>query len=233
MTIKRPKIAVCTKHDQPDKTQIFEDTLKYRLDCTFCLKNDKSLATRYNEAIRTALEEDSDCLILVHDDVSLEEDPIPKLEVLFNRFDLVGVAGPKKIELKSPALWHLMGGGFQSGNLHGCVQHLQEEIIGYGPKYEISKPKTKFGPYPHRVVMIDGVFMALNRDCMEKMRFDETNPSKYHFYDLEFSLNCHLNGLSVGVGDFLITHASPGLREFTSEWLEGEKWFLDTFNNKL
>src|SRR6478736_3367744 len=115
MTIKRPKIVVCTKQDQPDKTQIFEDTLKYKLDTTFCLKNDKPLTVRYNEAIRDALNDDTDCLILVHDDVTLEEDPIPKLEKLFDRFDLVGVAGTKKIELKSPALWHLMGGGFHMG----------------------------------------------------------------------------------------------------------------------
>lgn len=224
MTIKRPKVAVCTQHDQPDKTQIFEDTLKYKLDTTFCLKNEESLPIRYNEVIINALEDDVDCLILVHDDVTLEEDPLPKLEKLFDRFDLVGVAGTKTIELKSPALWHLMGGGFQSGNLHGKVNHLDAL---YGPQ------PTYFGPIPHRVVMIDGVFMALNRACMEQMLFDEDNPSKFHFYDLEFSLNAHLKGLSVGVGDFLITHASPGLREYTPEWLLGERWFLDNFYNKL
>lgn len=224
MTIKRPKIAICSKHDQPDKTQIFEDTLKYKLDATFCLKNDKPLSVRYNEAIISALEDDCDCLILAHDDITLEENPIPKLEKLFHKFDLVGVAGAKKIEIKSPALWHLMGGGFQSGNLHGTVNHV---CALYG------KQPSVFGPTPQRVVMIDGVFMALNRTCMEEMRFDEDNPSDFHFYDLEFSLHAHLKELSVGVGDILITHASPGLREFTPEWRKGEQYFLDTFTDKI
>jgi hypothetical protein len=156
------------------------------------------------------------------------------LEKLFDDFDLVGVAGTKSIALRTPALWHLMGGGFQSGNLHGCVQHLQYMRYDHSPMqgYYV-KPKTDFGAIPQRVVMIDGVFMALNRKCMETMKFDEDNPSNFHFYDLEFSLNCHLKGLKVGVGDILITHASPGLREFTPEWRKGEQWFLDTFDNRI
>lgn len=173
-------------------------------------------------AIDDALKDDIDCLILVHDDVTLEEDPVVKLEQLFDQFDLVGVAGASKIELKSPALWHLMGGGFQRGNLHGKVNHMDAL---YGPQ------PTYFGPYPHRVVMIDGVFMALNKKVMETIRFDESNPCRFHMYDLQLSTDTHLAGLKVGVGDILITHASPGLREFTEDWLMGEQWFINKYNN--
>lgn len=195
-------------------------------------ENKESLAKVYNEAIDKALKDDIDCLILVHDDVILEEDPIPKLEKLFDDYDLVGVAGASKIELKSPALWHLMGGGFQGGNLHGAVQHLSDTICPSNDEViHYSKPTTNFGPYPHRVVMIDGVFMALNRYAMENMRFDEDCPAKFHFYDILNSLDFHLNGGRVGVGDILITHASPGLREFTEDWKNGEKWFLNKYEN--
>jgi GT2 family glycosyltransferase len=194
--------------------------------------NSESLAKIYNQAIDHALKETKnvDCLILVHDDVILEEDPIPKLEKLFDEFDVIGVAGTSKIELKSPALWHLMGGGFSGGNLHGCVQHMRA-ACGYVAVENVwmTKFPTNFGPYPHRAVMIDGVFMALNRKAMETVRFDESNPCGFHFYDLDFSLNAHLNGLKVGVGDILITHESPGLREFTEDWRSGEKWFLNKY----
>jgi len=186
----------------------------------FCLSNTISLSKRYNEAIDMGIKDDLDCLILVHDDVILEEDPIPKLEKLFDDYDLVGVAGASKIELKSPALWHLMGGGFQGGSLHGKVNHMDAL---YGPQ------PTYFGPYPHRVVMIDGVFIALNRKAMETVRFDESNPCGFHFYDLQASLDAHLSGLKVGVGDILITHESPGLGEFTEDWKNGEKYFLDKY----
>ena len=189
----------------------------------FLFKNKESLAKIYNMEIDKALEDNVDCLILVHDDVILEENPIPKLEKLFDDFDLVGVAGTSKIELKSPALWHLMG-DYKSGTLHGCVQHLT-----IGREDSVHKAQTYFGKYPHKVVMIDGVFMALNRYAMENMRFDEDCPAKFHFYDLISSLDFHLKGGRVGVGDILITHESPGLREFTDEWRAGEQYFLKKY----
>jgi hypothetical protein len=39
----------------------------------------------------------------------------------------------------------------------------------------------------------------------------------------------HLAGGRVGVGDILITHESPGLREFTGEWRAGESYFLNKY----
>jgi hypothetical protein len=172
-------------------------------------------------AITNALEMDVDWLILSHDDIQLLDNPIERLEELEDKFDLVGVAGTSKIELKSPALWHLMGGGFNSGNLHGSVYH---DIDG-------KRFPSQFGYYPHKAVMIDGVFMAMNRKVMENMKFDEDNPAKFHFYDCGFSLDCHLNGYKVGVGHILITHESPGLREFTDEWRAGENYFLNKYAN--
>lgn len=229
MEIKKSLVATCSQKSRFADTTLYSSIWNHQLLCKHTMNNTKSLPQRYNELVKEALDDNVDCLILVHDDVILEEDPIPKLEKLFDDYDLVGVAGTSKIELKSPALWHLMGGGFQGGNLHGCVQHLREPIMGYSPKYQSSKPKSTFGPYPHRAVMIDGVFMALNRKAMETVRFDEDNPCKFHFYDLCYSLDCHLAGLKVGVGDILITHESPGLREFTQDWLNGEKYFLEKY----
>lgn len=202
-------------------TLIQESLVKYNIESYYSHNNTESLAKRYNEAIDMALEDDLDCLILVHDDVVLEENPIPKLEKLFDQFDLVGVAGTKKVNLQPPALWHIMGEGSQSGNLCGTVNHFHE-----GQKYP-----SNFGPTPQRVVMIDGVFMALSRKCMENMRFDETNPCKFHFYDLDYSLGAHWAQLRVGVGDILITHASPGLGEYTEDWKQGNNWFLSKYND--
>jgi hypothetical protein len=182
--------------------------------------NRKSLPEVYNEQIEKGIAEGRDCLILIHDDVTLEEDPIPKLEKLFDEFDVVGVAGTSRCKLSSPALWHLMGGGFKSGYLHGCVQHYHE-----GQKYP-----SNFGEFPIRVVLIDGVFMAINLKKIGNVRFDEKNPAKFHFYDLIFSMDCALNKKKVGVGDILITHASPGLRSFTEEWKSGENYFFSKYN---
>jgi hypothetical protein len=221
MVINKARVAVCTQKGSHDETLIHESAVKYGLDSIYACHNSESLSKKYNEMIDMCLEEDYDCLILVHDDVVLEENPIPKLEKLFDQFDLVGVAGPTNITIQSPCLWHIMGGGFQSGNLHGIVQHFHE-----GQKYP-----SNFGAVPQRVVMIDGVFMALSRKCMETIRFDESNPCKFHFYDLDYSLGAHWAQLRVGVGDILITHASPGLREFTEDWKRGDAWFLNKYND--
>lgn len=179
------------------------------------LNNTRALAKVYNEFLDTAIREKFDYIIFVHDDVHLEHDPRPKLEKLFQEFDIVGVAGCSKAEIKSPALWHLMG----QGNLHGAVAH----------KHGDNKYMTSFGPYPKRVVMIDGVFMAFNRKAIETVRFDEDCPSKFHFYDLCMIASILEKGLKIGVGDVMITHESPGLREFTEDWKAGEKYYLETY----
>ena len=184
--------------------------------------NKQSLHKVYNKAIDFALQEDVERLVLVHDDVILESYSERKLDKLFKKFDVIGCAGTTEVNLKLPALWHLMGGGFGSGNLHGAVAHGDEE----------RKHMTAFGEYPKRVVLLDGVFLAIHRRVFEKIRFDETCPSKWHFYDLDYSMQCHKAGFKLGVGDILITHNSPGLTSFTDEFNKGQEWFLDKWKTK-
>ena len=183
------------------------------------LNNKKGLAEVYNNCLDLAIQKKFDYIMFIHDDVHLEHDPRPKLEKLFQEFDIVGVAGCSKAEMKSPALWHLMGGGFGGGNLHGAVAHGNAD----------RKHMTSFGAYPQRVVMIDGVFMAFNRKAIETVRFDEDCPSGFHFYDLNLCARALEKGLKIGVGDVMITHESPGLREFTEDWKKGEKYYLETY----
>jgi len=179
------------------------------------LNNTQGLAKVYNEFLDIAIKEKFDYVMFIHDDVHLEHDPRPKLEKLFQEFDIVGVAGCSQAEIKSPALWHLMG----QGHLHGAVAH----------KHGDKKYMTSFGAYPQRVVMIDGVFMAFNRKAIETVRFDEDCPSGFHFYDLCMQQKALEKGLKIGVGDVMITHESPGLREFTEDWKAGEKYYLEVY----
>lgn len=177
--------------------------------------NRQGLPKVYNEYLDFAIREKFDYVMFIHDDVHLEHDPRQKLEKLFQEFDIVGVAGCSKAEIKSPALWHLMG----QGHLHGAVAHMHEN----------KKYMTSFGAYPQRVVMIDGVFMAFNRKAIETVRFDEDCPSGFHFYDLCMVASSLEKGLKIGVGDVMITHESPGLREFTEDWKNGESFYLSKY----
>lgn len=198
-----------------------EDTLLYKTkagkDVFFKEYNKDSLQKVYNKAIDFAIKENIEYLVLVHDDVILENFNKKKLDENFKEFDMFGVAGTSEVKLQKPALWHIMGGGIHGDNLHGAVAHI------FGTR----KSMTSFGPYPSRVLMIDGVFMAISRKVFKKVRFDEECPSKFHFYDLDYSLSAHKAGFKVGVSDVYVTHASPGLREFTEEFNKGQDWFLN------
>ena len=201
------------------------DTILYKTtidQIVFKENNKESLHKVYNKAIDFAIQEGVENLILVHDDVILENYSEERLNNLFNKFDIVGVAGTTQVKLQSPALWHIMGGGFGSGNLHGAVAHGDEN----------RKNMTAFGPYPKRVVLLDGVFLAIKRKVFEKIRFDETCPSKWHFYDLDYTMQCHKKGFKLGVGDIIVTHNSPGLSQVTQEFKDGSEWFVKKWKTK-
>ena len=199
-----------------------EDSILYNtckeqdIDIFIKENNKKSLHKIYNEAIDFALQENVDHLVLVHDDVILENFSEQRLERLFKKFDVVGCAGTTEVKLQPPALWHIMGGGFNSGNLFGAVAHGTQD----------DKHMTAFGPYPKRVVLLDGVLLAIKKKVFKKIRFDEKCPAKWHFYDLDYSMQCHKAKFKLGVGDILVTHNSPGLTSVTEEFTKGEKWFL-------
>lgn len=206
-----------------------KDTLLYKNLSTynkfiFKENNTDSLPKVYNKAIDLAIKEKKDYLVLCHDDVIIESDVAYKMpEILNNEFDMIGVAGTTQCQLAEPALWHIMGGGFEGGYLHGAVAHIHNN----------KKAMTYFGPYPQRVVMIDGVFMAIHRRVFERIRFDESNPCGFHHYDLDYSLQAHKAGFRIGVSDIMISHASPGLKEFTPEFLDSQKWFLEKWKDNI
>jgi len=216
-------------------TFIFSPTKGLQQDCLlynqskddfdiFIKENNKeSLAKTYNKAIDFAIKEKFEYLVLCHDDIIIESNIYKKIPELMKQYDVIGVAGATECKLQEPALWHIMGGGFGSGKLHGAVAHGNAE----------QKHMTCFGSYPQRVLLLDGVFLCIKREVFTKVRFDETCPAKFHFYDLDYSLSCHKEGFKLGVSDIMITHSSPGLREFTDEFNQGQKWFLEKWKGKL
>ncbi len=201
-----------------------EDTLLHHtkgddIEVFFKEHNTDSLQKVYNKAIDFAIKENMDHIVLCHDDIVLENFDYEKLKTHFETYDVLGVAGASQLNIQEPALWHLMGGGFQGGHLHGAVAHLNQG----------KKSMTAFGPYPHQALIMDGVFLAISRKVFKKIRFDEKCPAGFHFYDLAYTLDASLKGFKCGVVDAYITHASPGLREFTPEWNKGQKWFLKKY----
>lgn len=181
--------------------------------------NTEALSKVYNRYINN--DNKDYILVFVHDDLCIEDVLLhKKLNKAMESYDVVGLAGIKApITIKEPCLWHLMG---DRKNMSGAVAHYEKEP-------SIKRFMTSFGPMPERVVLLDGVFLAINTEkILEKgLKFDENNPAKFHFYDLHFSLDANNLGLKLGTWPIWCTHKSPGLENVTQEWLEGQKYFIN------
>jgi hypothetical protein len=165
-----------------------------------------------------------DYMILVHDDVDfINMDLDYQIEEGMKKYDVLGIAGCIDPEIKEHNLWHIMA---DKNKLRGFAGHPFSEN-----KNEFYV--TSFGPCPSRVVMIDGVVMILNcrRVLDSKTRFDENY--KFHHYDLDFSLQCNLNKLKIGIWPILINHSSPGLMDMGGSWKESNEYFKNKWKKIL
>ncbi len=160
-------------------------------------------------------------VIFVHDDVSLDPAAISDtLPEALERFDIIGLAGCTTAKVSRPALWHIMG---PRDKLSGAVAHPVDK----------NRPElihmSSFGPYPQRCLMMDGLFLAVNVGKLldAGVKFDETNPSISHFYDLDLCLAANKAGLKMSTWPIYVTHRSPGLLSLEDkQWKDGQEWFL-------
>lgn len=174
--------------------------------------NIRSLPSVYNSYINN----DENITVLAHDDVCIRDSRwIEKINNAIEKFDVVGLAGASNAKITEPCLWHIM---CPKETHRGRVSHVSD-----GGKGTFV---TNFGPHG-RVLILDGLFLAFkNKKIFEAgVKFDESNPAKFHFYDIDFSLTCNAKKLKLGTVDIDVVHNSHGLRSFTDEWLSGQAWF--------
>ena len=183
--------------------------------------NSQSLQKVYNNFLAYARDNGYNYLILMHDDVYINCDDLEhRIYKSGEKYPVFGLAGTNTCRLDGHGLWHLMG---DQSNLRGCVAHGNPEKYHY----------TSFGPIPDRVILIDGVFIGINLDKFsDKVKWDETYPSRFHFYDLDFCLECNHNKVALGVVDIPIIHESPGLTNPNEEFFRGKEYFRNKWNNR-
>jgi Glycosyltransferase like family len=178
--------------------------------------NTTAIAKNYNTFIES--HKDEDCiLVLAHDDVLItDKEWVSKLHQALEKYDIVGLAGGSDAALRPPTLWHIM-----------CPKETHRGDVYHKDLNNNSVYKTHFGKNG-RVLILDGLFLAFNpKKIFEAgVKFDETCPAKFHFYDIDFSLQCNKAKLKLGTTNINVVHASPGLRSFTKEWNLGQDWFL-------
>lgn len=158
----------------------------------------RSMCQGYNEGIRRSC---GSRLIFCHDDIEiLSEDFVSRLDASFDLFDVFGLIGTTRL---ITGHWSASGRPDVHGaivqpdpdNADGCILQLMSSV---------RKPVRN-------AQALDGVFIACWRNAAEQLRWDETNISGFHVYDIDFSFRAHLAGLRVGIAtDLLIYHASLG-----------------------
>jgi hypothetical protein len=220
------KIVTVSKKDNLEDTFLYQSIKnqpQLLQKVLFFGNNSTPLPKIYNKAIQQCINEKTDVAIFVHDDVYINcEDLIQRVSKYSEMYTVFGLAGTTSITVKEPVLWHLMS---KRENLRGCVAHGTSENEYF---------YTSFGNLPNRVIMIDGVFIAINLKKLPKeITFDEQNPAGFHFYDLIFSLDCSLNRVSVGIGDVPIIHKSPGLQDISDDWKRGQEYFLNKYKKYI
>jgi hypothetical protein len=178
---------------------------------------EKSLAQVYNEILE---ESKTDIVILCHDDIYFEATGwYNKILKHFEKsdFGIIGMAGSTSMPA-SGQWWE------DRKKMVGIVNHEHE-----GKKWE-SKYSESFHNNVFETIIVDGLFMAIHKKRI-KSNFIE-NFKGFHFYDIPFCFENHLQGVKVGViTNIRVTHKSIG--QTNEQWEQNRKIFAEKYKDSL
>jgi len=178
---------------------------------------EKNLSQVYNEIISESI---YDVVVLCHDDIYFDtKNWFKKIIKHFEKteYGILGMAGTT--HMPSSGMWWE-----DRSKMFGIVNHESE-----GRKWE-SKYSDSLGNDVKEVVVVDGVFIALNRTKI-KQNFDESVEG-FHMYDINFCFRNFLEGVKIGViTDVRITHKSVGMTN--EQWDKNRQIFSEKYKNSL
>jgi glycosyltransferase involved in cell wall biosynthesis len=178
----------------------------------------RSMCEGYNRGIARAKGEH---LVFCHDDIDLLSPEFSRrLAIGLEQYDLVGVAGTDRL---IAATWTIAG----PPHIFGQVAHYHPDAGNYViDQYGI--PRRIIG----NIQAVDGLFFAVRRHVLEKIRFDEETFRDWHFYDIDFTFSAHLAGFRLAICcDIPLMHASFG--KFSTQWQENAALFLNKHGPRL
>ena len=198
--------------------------------------NTEALSVVYNRFLRLSKAEDY--IVFIHDDVMIEDLCIfEKLESACEKFGIVGIAGISgPLAIKPPVLWHLVGPAQnrrgEVSNFLATPEELKSDYFSLSDVYSVPRITTSFGPTFSQATFIDGVFMGVHVGTLRQhgVLFDEKNPARFHFYDLNLCIDAVNRGVIVGVAPIRIVHCSPGLTHPSTDWYNGQEYIIKKIN---
>ena len=178
---------------------------------------DKSLSQVYNEIMS---ESKTDIIVLCHDDIYFDSKKWgEKILKHFEKsdFGIIGMAGTTQMP-KSGKWWE------NKTKMVGIVNHESG-----GKKWE-SKYSESLDNSILETVIVDGLFIAIDKTKIKK-NFNEEFKG-FHFYDIPFCFENHIEGVKVGViTNIRLTHKSIG--QTNEQWEENRKLFESKYESYL
>jgi GT2 family glycosyltransferase len=184
----------------------------------------RSLSEGYNRGIARAKGE---FLIFSHDDIEFlaPRDWLARLKNHLSHFDVVGLAGTTKLTFPEQA-WAGSGPPY----LFGQVAHVGKKPNWPEP-YQLMIFSTPASAVPG-IQALDGMFLAVRREVLTRVTFDEKNFDHFHCYDLDFTFCTHLAGFKLAVAcDMAVIHESSG--NYGAEWNRAVERFILKHRSRL
>ena len=177
-----------------------------------------SLPEAYNMILEQAT---NDIVVLCHDDIYFDSKNWgSKILKHFKRspeYGILGLAGSTQLP-ESAKWWE------DFSKMKGIVNHEHE-----GKKWE-SKYSASLGNQIEDVVLVDGLFIVLNKKNI-KQTFNEEIKG-FHFYDVDFSFRNFIEDVKIGVMyDVRVTHKSIG--QTNEQWEQNRIKFAEKHKELL
>jgi hypothetical protein len=212
-------IAYSTRESKPEFTEYLKKSSGFKkLEVIEKVNNgEKSLAQVYNEVLS---ESKTDIVVFCHDDIYFDTNSwYNKLLKHFEKsdFGILGMAGTT--QMPSSGMWWE-----NRKKMVGIVNHESG-----GKKWE-SKYSESLGNSIMETVIVDGLFIAVDKRKIKK-NFNEDFKG-FHFYDIPFCFENHIEGVKVGViTNIRITHKSIG--QTNEQWEKNRKLFESKYAKNL
>jgi len=213
-------VVYCTRQNNPEHREhlVKSSGMLKNLEVIEIVNNGESLTTSYNRGLKQAK---NNIVVFCHDDITIETKQWgEKLLKLFKRneqYGILGVAGTKFMPA-SGRWWE------NPKKMYGRVAHTHEG------KTWLSSYSADLGQEIEETVIVDGVFFAVDKTKIKKEFNEEVEG--FHFYDINFCFENHLEGVKVGVSTVIrVNHKSIGMTN--EQWESNRQIFSDKFKENL
>ena len=213
-------VVYCTRQTKPEHKEhlIKSSGLHKHIEVIEIINNGESLTKAYNRGLKQAK---NNIVVFCHDDLTIDTKQWgTKLIKQFEKnpeYAIIGVAGSKNMPV-SGRWWE------NPKKMYGRVAHTHEG------KTWLSSYSEDLGHELEEVVVCDGVWFAVDKTRIKK-EFNE-NVEGFHFYDVTFSFENHLEGAKVGVTTAIrINHQSIG--QTNDSWEKNRADFSEAYQAHL